>query len=67
MIDIRYLRDCNGADRFGTCMGCGKGSREDQGLVRMTFSFIGGGTSVCVCNDCRKDLMRKIGEMEHGI
>lgn len=64
MIKIQYLVDCNGADRFGTCMGCGKGNREDQGLVRITFSFIGGGTSVCVCSDRRKDLMKKIKEME---
>ena len=73
MIDIRYLRDCNGADRFGTCMGCGKGEKDDSEMARITISFqfrnpskyiSSQGSAVCICSNCRKKLLERLGEME---
>lgn len=65
MIKMQYLVDCNGADKFGTCMGCGKGSKEDQWMVRIIVSFDNHGarqgTTFCLCNECRSEMR---GELE---
>lgn len=64
MIKLEYLRDCTGASRFGTCMGCGKGSQDDPNMVRVkilnNISDHFQGVSVCLCNRCRVELYHKI-------
>jgi hypothetical protein len=63
MIEVKYLQDCRGADKHGTCMGCGKFSKEDPNMVRVSFKHdIGGiaqGVTVCLCNRCREELCYK--------
>lgn len=64
MIEIKYLQDLKGADRFGTCGGCGKSSKDDPGMVRVRFNYSsenkGQGTIICLCNQCRVDLYKKL-------
>lgn len=64
MIEIKYLQDLQGADRYGTCGGCGKSSKDDSGMVRIRFNYSNGnknqGTIICLCNRCRVDLYQKI-------
>lgn len=64
MIKIQYLVDCKGADGYGTCMGCGKGSEEDKWMVRVAISFsnhgTAQGTTFCLCDKCRTELKRWI-------
>jgi hypothetical protein len=64
MIKIEYLRDCTGASKFGTCMGCGKGSQDDPSMIRLTISNNNSGhiqgTSICLCNRCRVELYHVI-------
>ena len=61
MIKITYLSDCIGAEKFGTCSSCLKGSKEDERMVRIKFYAQNGkhlaGTSVCLCNECRRLLI----------
>ena len=37
MIKVEYLIDKCGADRYGTCAGCSKGSKDDPKMVSITF------------------------------
>lgn len=64
MIKLEYLRDCTGANRFGTCMGCGCFSGDDSDMVRMKiFHAISDhfqGVSICLCNRCRVELYHAI-------
>ena len=64
MIKMQYLVDCNGADRFGTCMGCGKGDKEDPWMVRIIVSFDNHGarqgTTFCLCNKCRNEMRKEM-------
>lgn len=62
MISIKSLRGCNSADKFGTCVGCGKFSDSDAKMVRITFDYNEGysRTSVCLCNDCREELEKEL-------
>lgn len=58
MIKMVYLVDCNGADKFGTCMGCGRSNKEDPWMIRITLSFTNHGTSFCLCDECRTEMKR---------
>lgn len=64
MIKFEYLRDCKGASRFGTCMGCGKGSQDDHDMIRIKILHNLGdnfqGVSICMCNRCRVELYHTI-------
>lgn len=64
MINVEYLHECSGADRFGTCVGCGKGSDEDIWMSRVTIIFDNyghrQGNSFCLCGKCRNVLLRKL-------
>ena len=64
MIKVEYLRDCEGASRFGTCIGCGKGSQDDSDMVRVkilnNISDHFQGVSICMCNRCRVELYHAI-------
>ena len=66
MIIIRKLKDLRGAERFGTCMSCGRGSADDDGMMRVTLQFgVAGekymqGTSFCVCAYCMKHFQQQI-------
>lgn len=58
---IQYVKNGKGADKFGTCVECGKDSYLDEFLVRLTFGNICK-TSFCLCSDC---LNRLIGELRN--
>lgn len=54
MIKLQYLDECSNASRHGVCVGCGKDSKEDEEMVRVTFrTKTGHSTSICLCNECR--------------
>ena len=61
MIKVEYLIDKCGADRYGTCAGCSKGSKDDPKMVSITFKTkIYSGSVICLCDECRKELYHKI-------
>ena len=64
MINIEYLADCIGLDKFGTCSSCLKGSGEDKYMVRIKFSAQNGnhisGTSICLCDECKRLLIGRM-------
>lgn len=61
MIKNKYLIECNGAERFGTCASCGKNSGDDPKMVRLIFIHNDNHkTSLCLCDDCRRLLYKII-------
>lgn len=62
MIEVGYLVDSKGAQKFGTCASCGKGSDDDPKMVRVTYSHHDSisRTSNCLCADCRRLLLKTI-------
>ena len=64
MIHVNYLMDLHGADKFGSCIACGKNGKEDQKMVRVTFMRNNYGNQtglvLCLCDECRKELYHKI-------
>lgn len=62
MIKVEYLQGCDGAAKFGTCASCGKGSKEDPLMVRVTYSYNNDKTrtSNCLCDECRLLLFKTI-------
>ena len=64
MIEIKYLQDLRGSERFGTCSGCGKGFKDDSSMVRVRFRYKNGvneqGSAICLCSECRTELYQKI-------
>lgn len=62
MITVQYIADLKGAQRFGTCVACGKNSADDPKMVRVTYTYHDGKctTSACFCDDCRRELFEKI-------
>lgn len=64
MIEVKYLQDCEGADKYGSCSGCGKFSKEDTAMIKVEFwRDVGGnsrGTQICLCKQCRAELYSKI-------
>lgn len=60
MIKVEYLIDKCGADRYGTCAGCSKSSKDDPKMVSITFKTKYSGSVICLCDECRKELYQKI-------
>lgn len=58
---IQYVKKGKGAEKFGTCIECGKDSSLDEFLVRLTFGNVYS-ASFCLCSDC---LNRLIGELRN--
>ncbi len=50
MVKIEYLHTLKGADRYGSCMGCGKNSAEDIWMSRIKISYDDGGNEHGVLN-----------------
>ena len=65
MIEVGYLVDSKGAQKFGTCASCGKGSDDDPKMVRVTYSHHDSisRTSNCLCADCRRLLLKTISDV----
>ena len=62
MIKAEHLSDRKGAGRFGTCAGCCKPSEKDEKMVRVSFGPEDAGRiSVCLCDECRKELKTRMG------
>lgn len=62
MIKVEYLIDKYGTERFGTCAGCSKSSKDDPKMVAVTFMTKYSGNVVCLCYECHKELYQKIQE-----
>ena len=62
MIKIKYLVDCEGAMKFGTCVSCGEDSKYDPKMVRVTYTYNNDHcrTSNCLCHRCRRLLFKTI-------
>ena len=62
MIKVEYLADLPGAQKFGTCVSCGKDSKDDPQMVRVTYTYNNDHcrTSNCLCNACRRLLFKTI-------
>jgi len=61
MIKSKYLIDCNGAERFGTCASCDKNSGDDSKMIRLIFLYNDNHkTSLCLCDDCKRLLYKII-------
>ena len=54
---IQKLCNQKGAVRFGNCNECGKGSKEDSDMVRISFEC---NTSICLCNKCLSRFIQDI-------
>ncbi len=59
---IQYVKNGKGAEKFGTCIECGKDSYLDEHLVRLTLGSMHH-ASFCLCSDC---LNRLIGELRNN-
>ena len=46
---ITKLSTCEGAERFGTCVECGKGLKEDPEMFKITWN---GNSSTILCKEC---------------
>lgn len=61
MIEIKRLVDCKGAEVFGSCQSCCKPDTEDTEMKRITIrTYLGQGTSVCLCSECLEELRNKL-------
>lgn len=62
MIEIKYLKDCDGASRFGSCANCCVGSDECQNMAWIIFNPTKSSyyTTICLCDTCRLKLVDKI-------
>ena len=56
---IQKIKGLQGADKFGTCIECGKTSYDSQELVRISLGSVHK-MSACLCPEC---LNRLIGEL----
>ena len=54
---ITRLSTCEGAERFGTCVECGKGSKEDPEMFKITWD---GNSSTILCKECAIKLKNKL-------
>jgi hypothetical protein len=62
MIKVKYLADCEGANKYGTCVSCGRDSKDDPHMIRVTYTYHNDRcrTSTCLCTECRKLLFKTI-------
>lgn len=61
MIKNQYVSDAEGAMKFGDCISCGKGSKEDPKMIRLIFfSDENSQFSICLCDECRQLLYKTI-------
>lgn len=61
MIEINSLSEYKNSDRFGSCSSCGIEVNKSRQMYRITFrTESGGGTSVCLCNRCTEELLKKL-------
>lgn len=60
-MNIQYVKNGKGAEKFGTCIECGKDSYLDEHLVRLTMGSMHH-ASFCLCSSC---LNRLIGELKN--
>ena len=56
-VKITKLSTCEGAERFGTCVECGKGSKEDPEMFKITWN---GNSSTILCKECLIKLKNKL-------
>ena len=61
MIEIKHLSDCVGASKYGTCSGCLRGTSEVDSMISISFLT---GTTVCLCEKCRRELYECLKEDE---
>ena len=54
---IKKLVDCAGAERFGTCAECGKGSKEDAEMFKIIWD---GNSSIILCKECAAKLKSQL-------
>lgn len=54
---IIKLSTCEGAERFGTCVECGKGSKADPEMFKITWN---GNSSTILCKECLIKLKNKL-------
>ena len=62
MIEVTRLNECNGSDRFGSCISCGAFSNDDKSLIRIKFMMERQGTSICLCSKCANVLFNILKE-----
>jgi len=60
MITIKYLADLEGSEKYGSCVACDKDHKQDSRMVRVIFDSGSFPLSICLCDDCRKELCKKI-------
>lgn len=71
-MEIEYLRECEGASKFGSCVNCGVSSRDCTDMTWISFAPKNSGyhTTICLCRKCRfvlaseilSDAVRRDGE-----
>ena len=55
-IEIVYLTEQKGVEKYGNCIACKKSSKDDRDMIRILFGDKGNCISVCICSECRKKL-----------
>ena len=55
-MQIEFLKDCKGANKFGTCNGCGDSTDTQPKMRRLRFEAV----SVCLCEECFKNVAEQI-------
>ncbi len=64
MINIMYLTHGNGAEKFGACTSCGKGSKDDATMVKITcWNDEAQKTSIFLCSECRKTILNELSNL----
>lgn len=69
MITIRKNSELQGAERFGNCSNCAKGSSETE-LYSISFSYDGSthDTTIHLCDECMLELAKTVQEtLRHQI
>lgn len=64
MINITSLKDCTGAERYGTCSGCGKNSKESKDMVRIIFTHGSTMSHIALCKECHDELAELMRDKE---
>lgn len=57
IMKIKKIVNCVGAERFGTCAECGKGSKKDPEMLKIVWDT---NSSVCLCKKCAAKLKNQL-------
>ena len=54
-MEIKKLSEYHGSEKYGTCMECGKSSKDDSEMIKIIWNE-NGTTSTIMCKECAQKL-----------